>query len=279
MRSCWLLCAVVLAGCASAPKVRPIMTVETRDAASGPVASTVVSPYQAPARVVAASAPAMAGVDEVVPRMDCRATLSREDDLTRAIVEQRVREGSHFAALALVQALPAENARVAILRADILRRLGMPQAVAWYQALREGCMAGLAEHGLGLMAAQRGDSLQALRHLVRAAVLVPSDARVRNDLGYVRLQLGQDPQAEFELRTAAELAPDDRMPLFNLALMSLLRGDVLGWVGWSTRLQPDDKDLAELAKACVQLMRSRLGRDAACPVNPSRFAPARPAPG
>ena len=116
-------------------------------------------------------------------RIDCRATLSKDDELSRAVVEERLRAGSSYAALAQIQALPADQADVAILRADILRRLQRPEAASWYRALIGSCKAAQAEQGLGLLAAQAGDYLNAITRLQAAAKAAPADARIRNELG------------------------------------------------------------------------------------------------
>ncbi len=216
-----------------------------------------------------------------VPRIDCRTPLSKEDDLTRSVVEERLREGSYYAALAQVQALPAKIASVAIMRADILRRLRAPEAEAWYRALQDTCMAAQAEHGLGLLSADQQDYALARKHLMAAAEQQPANARIRNDLGYIYLFLGQDRQAEFELRTAHELAPDDRQPALNLALLALLRGDTADWWRWRERLKSEMPERSALERSCRQLslqwatLRAKAeGRAVptmtACPIDPTR---------
>lgn len=242
----FLLLACALAGCVSTrTTTRPI------------AASVAVE-----TRAVGMQAPQV--------RINCRAVLSKDEDLVRALIEERLREGNYYAALAQVQTLPAEVAVVAALRADILRNLESPQAEAWYRALQGSCLSGRAEHGLGLLAAGRGDYRAALQKLVSAAGLLPTDSRVRNDLGFVYLHLSQDRQAEFELRTAAELAPEDRMPQFNLALLALLGNNEDGWQFWSERSKFSASELKELVRSCQYLMRKRSGVETSvfCPINP-----------
>ncbi|MEL0028507.1 MAG: hypothetical protein VW625_07600 [Perlucidibaca sp.] len=214
-----------------------------------------------------------------VPRIDCGAKLSQEDDLVRSVIAQRVQEGSYYAAYAQVQALPAKVASVAILRADILRRLGAPEAERWYEAMLDGCMAAQARHGLGLVAAERQDYALARKHLTEASRLQPADSSVHNDLGMVYLYLGQDRQAEFELKTASELAPNDRQPALNLGLLALLRGERATWWGMRERLSPTQDERMSLDRLCRQIsqrwsdMRSRLTAETprtavGCPVSP-----------
>lgn len=269
-----VMAIAILTGCSTpgAP-VRPLFAVESypSGASTRPIARPAVakSPVAQP---VSAAAAGIVGVDSDVPRLTCDA-LSRDDQLTMGLIQQRVKSGEFYAALAQIQSLPSNNAHVAIQRADVLRRLGRPEAAAWYNALRKGCEAGLAEHGLGLLAAEQGHMSEALTHLMIAARLVPSNAEIRNDLGYVRMALNQDDQAEFELRTAAELAPDDKRPLFNLVLLTLVHRDMTGWLRWLALQHPEAQSLADLADACDQMMQTRTGaKSAVCPIDPRRVA-------
>lgn len=216
-----------------------------------------------------------AKVQEPVIRINCRATLSKDDELVKALVEQRVRDGNFYAALAQIQSLPSEVAVVAALRADILRQLQSPQAEAWYLALQGSCMAGRAEHGLGLLAANRDDYSMALRRLIVAARLLPADSRVRNDLGFLYLHLNMDAPAEFELRTAYELSPDDKVPGVNLALLALLRQDESAWAYWSDRVSLTASDREELLRSCQYLMRKRTRSQSSvsCPMSPRTTLP------
>lgn len=255
--------ACLLSACAL-PKsgVRPIAS----EAALGvPVESRAVSDATQTTEAFPSASPA-----EPVIRVNCRASLSKDDELVKAVVEQRMRDGNFYAALAQVQSLPSEVPVVAALRADILRQLQMPQAENWYQALQGGCMAGRAEHGLGLLAAQRNEYSIALKRLISASRLLPADSRVRNDLGYLYLLLNMDAPAEFELRTAYELAPEDKIPGFNLAVLSLLRRDQAAWEFWSERLAFSTADRDELLRSCQYLMRqrNRSQSSVSCPMSP-----------
>lgn len=303
-----LFCAALLVACAShrAGVVRPIVVdgsgvpqavsaaaVEERITGAEVIAPDLVPGEPPEGPVVTASAPQpvlppprparvriLTGGSQEIPRIDCRTTLSKDDDMTRSLIEERVREGSYYAALAQIQALPAKVASVAILRADILRRLGAPEAEDWYRAMQDTCVSAQAEHGLGLLAAGRQDYVLARKHLMEAVERQPAMSSMRNDLGFVYLNLGQDRQAEFELRTAHELAPDDRQPALNLALLALLRGDTGDWWRWRERLKLTDGDRSSLDRSCRQLslvwaeMRAKAaggsGTSAmACPINPA----------
>lgn len=193
----------------------------------------------------------------VPARIDCRSRLSKDNELSLSLVLQRAREGGYYAALAQIRALPEDNAAVAIAHADILRHVNPDEAERWYEVLVDTCMSGFAEHGLGLLAAQRNDYRRAQTHVAVAAEALPTNARIRNDLGFIDMHLGLDNNAEFELRTASELATEDRLPLFNLMLLSLLRADNASWLQWRARLQPDDNERRQLDRSCRTLMTLR----------------------
>ena len=85
-------------------------------------------------------------------------------------------------------------------------------------------MAAQAHHGLGLLHASH-DAARAIAHLREAARRGPTDADVRNDLGYALLRAGRYPEALPELATAVELAPASEKARNNLLLLLIARGD------------------------------------------------------
>lgn len=211
-----------------------------------------------------------------VPDLECSVKLSQDEELRRSVVEQMADAGDYYAALAQVETLPQRAASVGLLRADVLRQLNPGDAERWYRALLRTCLAGRAEHGLGLLAANRGQYAEALPRLQQAARTYPADPRIRNDLGVLYLYLRQDTQAQFELRTAHELAKEDAQPRFNLMLLALLQADRTGWQELQARWQPDAGTRAELLSACRRLQSQRLGRvqalQLACPLDPTEQA-------
>lgn len=226
------------------------------------------SACQAPSRLISAES-AAPRASTVSIRIDCAASLTPAEDLTRSVVAERVREGSYYAALAQVQSLPSSVPAVAVLRADILRRLKSPEAQQWYLAMRERCVSADADHGLGLLAAAANEHVLAHRYLQQAANARPNDANFRNDLGFSAMLIGNDEQAEFELRTAYELARDERTPGFNLMLLALVKGDRAGWWRWRERLSPSEAEKLDLLKACREMQRQRSAAEQQnCPVNP-----------
>ncbi len=190
-------------------------------------------------------------------RIECRKELTQEEELKRSMAQELAEQGSYYAALAQTESLPQHMAKVALLKADILRRLDPSQSELWYRALLGTCQTGFAEHGLGLLEAGRGRYADAVTRLSEAARAYPADARIRNDYGVALLHLGLDESARFELRTAHELAPSDPQPQFNLMLLSLLTNDLQGWQQMRNRWKPSVPTRAELRSVCPRLQQIR----------------------
>lgn len=250
-----LLCLVaisVLGGCAGFERgtgKRPI------------AAGSVVQP-----EIAGVSGPVVAEL----PAMDCRQSLSQDQELKRSVVEQLANQGDWYAALAQVETLPPRSALVGLLRADILRQLDPVAAERWYRTLLTTCQSGRAEHGLALIEAARGRYRDALTRMQVAARAYPADARIRNDLGVLYLYLQDDARAAFELRTAHELDKDGAQPRFNLMLLALLQGDLASWRDLGARWQPPAEVRSELLATCLRVLSQRVSGAGArsCPINP-----------
>lgn len=193
-----------------------------------------------------------------VPYMHCGDTLSKADQLSLGAISQRIADGNLYAALAQLQALPGANPAVATQRADVLRRLKNSEARAWYSRLWQDCELAAGVHGLGLLAAEQGDWAASTSQLKQAVSKAPADPRFRNDLGFAELMMGNTESAQFEFRTAAELNPQDRLPLFNLMLLALVKSDQVALAAWMDKLKPEAKERQALLVACGQVMRERL---------------------
>lgn len=249
-----VLCACVLAGCQAKPPIRPVSAVPQSvvDVASRTWSVTVDR-------------------GEETPQLACRARLTEEQSIKQSVVETLMREGDWYAALAQSEGLPAQVTTVALLKADILRTLSPERAKPLYEAVLSRCKDVRAEHGLALIAASEGrlgDALQGLKRVTRA---FPAEPRYRNDLGVIYLQLQQDDDAAFELRTAHELAKADPQPVFNLMLRALVRNDQSDWMNLSARWAPPVATRERLAEACATLMIARLGgQRMRCPIDPRR---------
>lgn len=142
-------------------------------------------------------------------------------ELSLNMADEMLADGRPHASLAHLEALPADLAQVRVRKAKVLRLLGRSEAEPLYRSLLDGCLAAEGEHGLGQMAAARGDNAQALQHLQRAMQLAPTDEKIRNDLGVVYLNQGKLEQARFEFLTAIELKDSDRLAAVNLVTLLL----------------------------------------------------------
>jgi Flp pilus assembly protein TadD len=81
------------------------------------------------------------------------------------------------------------------------------------------------EHGLGQLAAAKGNNALAMTHLQRAAQLAPTDEKIRNDLGVVYLNQLRLEDARFEFMTAIELKQGDPLAAVNLVTLLIYQDD------------------------------------------------------
>lgn len=183
----------------------------------------------------------------------CGSALTAEQELAVSMAEQRAREGQHYAALAALQSLPEQSPLVLRSKADVMRRLGRPEAESYLLRLQKTCHVAWADHGLGLMAAQRGDIQQARLLLQRAAIALPTEYRLRNDFGVLLLREKDIDGAHFELMTAVELSGKDPLPAVNLLAFFLLQDRKAAIEGLSRRYQMDAGDWAAGRAVCREI--------------------------
>lgn len=187
-----------------------------------------------PARaLIAALATALSACAPIGPRQHdapvdpavCSASLGPAENTRLAAIEQVLREGKPYAALAQLDAMRSEAPSVQLVRADALRRIDRPkEAAALYQQLLSGCQSAQAHHGLGLLLANQGQLTEGLTHLQAARTAAPTDVRVRNDLGYALLLANRTDEARFELLTVLDLSPREPRASRNLVLLTLREG-------------------------------------------------------
>ncbi|MFJ9992100.1 tetratricopeptide repeat protein [Pseudomonas putida] len=146
-----------------------------------------------------------------------------DQQLALNLADEMLNEGRPHASLAHLEQLPNTLDQVRLRKARVSRLLGRSEAEPLYRSLLGGCLAAEGEHGLGQLASARGDDVQALQSLQRAAHLAPTDERVRNDLGVVLMNLGRYEQARFEFLTAIELKDDNSLAAVNLVTLSLVQ--------------------------------------------------------
>ncbi|MBC2654942.1 tetratricopeptide repeat protein [Pseudomonas sp. MSSRFD41] len=149
------------------------------------------------------------------------AKLSSEQELTVNLADDMANDGKLYASLANLQSLPDNLAEVRVRKARVYRLLGRSEAEPLYRSLLGSCLAAEGEHGLGQLAAARGDNGQAQAHLQRAASLAPTNEKIRNDLGVVYLNQLRLEDARFEFLTAIELQQSDPLAAINLVTLLL----------------------------------------------------------
>ncbi|QNH76085.1 tetratricopeptide repeat protein [Pseudomonas protegens] len=155
---------------------------------------------------------------------DC-AKINSDQELSLSLADQMINSGKLHAGLANLQRLPDDLPAVRLRKAKIYRLLGQGEADPLYRSLLGGCLAAEGEQGLGQLAAERSDNLQALVHLQRAARLSPTDEKIRNDLGVVYLNQRRLKEARFEFITAMELKPSGQLPALNLVTLLIYQGN------------------------------------------------------
>jgi Flp pilus assembly protein TadD len=143
----------------------------------------------------------------------CGSTLSPTDNTRLSGIEQLLNE------------LGATSPQAQMIRAEALRRIDKSDAAqAIYQELIGSCLDGRAKHGLGLIAARSGQQAASLNYLNQARQALPTDPRIRNDLGYALLLAGQFDAAQFEFFTVLDLSPQDTRATHNLVLLTFRQG-------------------------------------------------------
>lgn len=151
------------------------------------------------------------------PSADQELALNLSDDLAN--------EGKLHASLANLQNLPDTLPQVRQRKARNYRLLGRSEAEPLYRSLLGTCMTAEGEHGLGQLAAAKGDNGKAMAHLQRAARLAPTDEKIRNDLGVVYLNQLRLEDARFEFMTAIELKQGEPLAAVNLVTLLIYQDD------------------------------------------------------
>jgi tetratricopeptide (TPR) repeat protein len=135
----------------------------------------------------------------------------RTRDLYLSIIVQLVQYEKYHAALAhideferLYGATPGSRG----LRADAWLALGeLGNAEKEYSAISKGPLAGMGHHGLGSVAAGRGDWPGAVTYFEQAVREEPTNTRFLTDLSGAYSKVGRSNDADFELKKAQELSP------------------------------------------------------------------------
>ncbi|VVD89541.1 Flp pilus assembly protein [Pandoraea communis] len=176
-------------------------------------------------------APSAAALMQAQQNDEEKAKAAKPDtrELYLSMIRQMQEQGSYFASLAHIDQFRIQYGSapdVDILRADALRETGQPDAAEQaYRTLLSGNEAAAAWHGVGLVAAQRKDYAGAAQSLREAVSRAPTEAFYLSDLGFALLNNGDTGAARVPLAQAAELRPDSRKVLSNLAVYLVVTGE------------------------------------------------------
>lgn len=189
--------------------------------------------------------------------------LGSDEQLKLNLADDMANDGKLHASLANLQSLPDNVADVRLRRAKVYRLLGRSEAEPLYRSLLGTCLAPAAEHGLGQLAAARGDNGQAQAHLQRAARLAPTDEKIRNDLGVVYLNQRRVDDARFEFLTAMELKQSDQLAALNMVTLLIYQDDwsraaeLVSRVGLSPAQVTEAQERAQKLKAPAKVTPTR----------------------
>ncbi len=173
-------------------------------------------------------------------------------DLIREMIDQN----RLYAAYAHLQAQDrnfGDNLELKLLRAEIQRKLGRTvEAEADYKALLETPYEGYAQHGLGLIYAKQNIVL-GTQYLRKAVELRPTDARIRNDLGYALMRQNKLTEARLHLATAFQLDSGSNLSRNNYLLILLLEDDKATLSRVSRQTQVSPQQMARLEQQASEL--------------------------
>lgn len=180
-------------------------------------------------------------------------------DLIRSMLAQK----QFYAALAHVEAQKqagAAGSEIRLLEAEARRRLGQKQAAQEiYRDLLASDRVAEAYHGLGLTNAG-GDLAVAVWQLQQAVQRKPTDAQMRNDLGYALMIAGRHSEALPELATAVELeaGSGDGKARNNLVILMMLTGNEAAVRQLATEAGLSADSLAGLRRQAQSLKRASI---------------------
>ncbi|KGE77992.1 hypothetical protein CVH10_02575 [Halomonas sp. ND22Bw] len=179
----------------------------------------------------------------------CGERYSADIGLRMDMIRQQMEDGRSRSALAHLDESGFDYAEAALMRGDALRDVGRrDQSDAVYETLAGGCLAADAFHGMARNAVARGDREQALVLMRQARDARPTDAEIRNDLGYLLMLEGKPKPAREELLTALELGGTGRRAASNLVMLMMQEGRVVEAERLARRYDLDDELVARLRR-------------------------------
>ncbi|MCK2183434.1 tetratricopeptide repeat protein [Halomonas getboli] len=179
----------------------------------------------------------------------CGEHYSADIGLRLDMIRQQMEQGRSRSALAHLDESGFDYAEAALMRGDALRDVGRrDESDAVYETLAGGCLAADAFHGMARNAVVRGDRQQALVLMRQARDARPTDADIRNDLGYLLMLEGEPQQAREELLTALELGGAGQRAASNLVMLMMQQGRVVEAERLARRYDVDDELVARLRR-------------------------------
>ncbi len=173
-------------------------------------------------------------------------------DVITALIDQE----QYYAALAHIQQQQRQQGntdQLRFLEAEALRHLGQSsEAEKLYKQLLRSSFAAQSHRGLGLLYAPR-DINAAVQHLREAVQREPTNAGMRNDLGYALMSGGRYREALTEIATAVELEPGLDKARNNLIVLLILSRDEAGVKRVAAAGSVNDKSLASLRRQAQNL--------------------------
>lgn len=181
------------------------------------------------------------------------AELPAEDATNLGLIRQMLANGKPHAALAFLDAGKIAHPQAEVLRADSLRQSGREeQAEQIYLQLLSTCVSGYAYRGLGLIAANTGNTEEAVTHLRMASATLPTEHTIRNDYGYMLMLAGDSNAALHEFLTAIELVADYRQAAHNLLLLLYRNGDEQRAQAFASQFGVTAEEMAHLQEMARQ---------------------------
>ncbi|MGD1325790.1 tetratricopeptide repeat protein [Pandoraea pnomenusa] len=223
-------------------------------------------------------APSAAALMQAQQNDEEKAKAARPDtrELYLSMIRQMQEHGSYFASLAHIDQFRIQYGAapdVDLLRADALRETGQPDAAEQaYRALLGGTESAAAWHGLGLVAAQRKDYASAAQALREAVTRAPTEAFYLSDLGFALLRNGETSAARVPLAQAAELRPDNRKVLSNLAVYLVVTGERARAEDMMTRAKMPPSTREAINKLAADIKAHARARRAAAAADAARLA-------
>ncbi|MFG6136789.1 tetratricopeptide repeat protein [Halomonas sp. B23F22_10] len=179
----------------------------------------------------------------------CGERYSADVGLRIDMIRQQMEDGRSRSALAHLEESGFDYAETTLMKGDALRDAGRrDESDAVYETLATGCLAADAYQGMARNAVARGDRHEALLLMQEARGARPTDADIRNDLGYLLLLEGQHRRAREELLTALELGGAGRRAASNLVLLMMQEGRVVEAERLARRYDLDDELLVRLRR-------------------------------